>query len=127
MIPWANKPRKGIGEAKRVIQHNEEGFYPALEQLFHLHRLDYWHNTVAMRSQPGWPDYTLFGDQWLAFVEVKARQASGRMGKLSPAQERYRASVLRAGAEYRVILLPDDWKETGEWLTAKTGIEARVW
>ena len=124
---WATKRRKAIGEPKRVMQRNEEASYKTLEDLWRLHRLDFWHCTVAQRSQPGWPDYVIFGRGWLAFVEVKARQANGRMGRLSAAQERYRASVIAANGLYLLVEMPDGLQEHGAWLTDRTDIEAKVW
>lgn len=111
-----------IGEKKRAMVRTEEGLYPAWEQLLNLHRLDYWHNTIAQRSQPGWPDYTVFGDGWHAWVELKARSTTtGRMGKVSPAQLRYKETIERGGGEWVMFLLPDDWDRVDEWLNAKTG------
>lgn len=118
--------RQPIGEKKRAMVRTEESLYPAWEQLLNLHRLDYWHPAVSMRSQPGWPDYVVFGDSWLAFVELKARSsATGRRGKVSPAQERYRASIEAAGGEWRTFLLPDQWDDVDVWLNSHTGKE--IW
>jgi hypothetical protein len=112
--------RSGFGQRK-AQQRVEEGLYPAWEELLGLHRLDFWHPTVTQRSQPGWPDYTVFGLGWLAFVELKARRVDGRRGKVSVAQERYRASVEAAGGEWRTFLLPDEWDAVDAWLNGHTG------
>lgn len=110
------------------MNRTEEGFYPAWEQLLNLHRLDYWHCRVAQASQPGWPDYCVMGDGWLAFVELKARiPVSGKAGKLSPAQMRYRASLEAAGAEYKLFTLPGDWPAVEDWLTGHTGRVVQGW
>ena len=114
MTPW---------NRRKAQQRNEEGQYPAFEALLGVHRLDYWHNTIAQRSQAGWPDYTLFGDGWHAWVELKARRANGTPGKLGPDQERYRDAIQRAGGEWRMFLLPDQWSEIHTWLRSHTGIE----
>lgn len=125
---WMRKPRTPIGEPKRAMVRTEEGFYPTWEQLLNLHRLDYWHCRLAQASQPGWPDYVVMGKRWLAFVELKARQASGRLGKLNAGQERYKASIEAAAGEYKVFYLPDDWNAVDDWLIGHTGIEIRgVW
>lgn len=113
--------RSPMGFAKRVMQQNELAQYPAWERLLSLHRLSWWHNTIAQRSQPGWPDYTVFGDGWHAWVELKGRDARGRAGKLSTGQVRYKEDIERAGGEYRVFLLPDDWQEANAWLRSHTG------
>src|SRR3990167_10521574 len=107
----------------RVQQRIEEGFYPAFEGTLRLHHLDWWHNTIAQRSQPGWPDYTIFGDKWHAWVELKARQANGRRGKVSDDQERYKDSIEASGGEWKTFLLPDQWPEVDDWLCAHTGKE----
>ena len=113
-----------IGANRRAAVRAEEGFYPAWEQLLRLHRLDFWHCTVAQRSQPGWPDYVVFGLGWLAFVELKARSpVTGRRGKVSTAQERYQASVEASGGEWRTFLLPDQWDDVDRWLNGHTGRE----
>lgn len=113
--------RAPIGEKKRTQQRIEEGMYPQWERTLNLHRLDYWHCTIAQRSQPGWPDYVVFGDGWLAFVELKATRANGRRGKVSPAQERYKASIEAAGGEWRTFCLPDEWDDVDDWLNSHTG------
>lgn len=114
--------RTPFGEKKRVALQTEAGYYPAWEELLRLHGCDYWHCTVAQRSQAGFPDYVVFGIGWSAYVELKARNpVTGRMGKVSAAQLRYKASIEAAGCEWVAWLLPDDWRAIGEWLHAKTG------
>ena len=63
----------------------------------------------------------VFGLGWLAFVELKARRADGRAGKVSGAQERYKSSIEAAGGEWKTFLLPDQWGEVDLWLNARTG------
>lgn len=122
MNTWATKPRKPIGTAKRERSRAEADQSRTFEATLNLHRLDFWHCTVSQRSQPGFPDYVVFGDGWLGFVELKARSTTNnRMGRVSPAQERYRASIEAAGAEWRVFKLPDDWHEADTWLNGHTG------
>ena len=127
MTLWNGLRRSPIGAKKRAMVRTEEGSYPTFEHLLRLHRLDFWHNYNAQRSQPGWPDYTIFGVMWIAFVELKAVQVSGRVGKLSVAQERYRKVIETAGGIYRVFTLPTDWTALEEWLIGHTGIEVRGW
>ena len=113
--------RSPIGVAKRARYQAEAEQCRTLEALFNLHRLDYWHCTVAQRSQPGWPDYVVFGDGWLAFLEVKARSPiTGRAGKVDDGQKRYKASIEAAGAEWRTFLLPDEWNAVDIWLNGHT-------
>ena len=126
---WKPKPRAKaapapIGAAKRVIQRNEEAAYRTLEGLWRLHRIDWWHCTIAQRSQPGWPDFVVFGKGWLAFVEVKARQASGRMGRFDEERQgRYRDSIVSGGGEYVLLKMPDELEVHNAWLRERTGIE----
>lgn len=111
-----------MGETpKRVMTRTEVGFYPAWEQLLQLHRLDFWHNYSAQRSQPGWPDYTVFGDGWHAWVELKARNpVSGRRGKVSTDQLRYKETIEHGGGEWVTFLLPDQWHDVDLWLNLHT-------
>lgn len=118
--------RSPWGEKKREQVRSEDIYCVALEQTFSLHRLDYWHCRVSQTSQPGWPDYAIFGDGWHAFMEVKARSlATGRLGKVSDHQRRWKASIEQAGAEWVTYTLPDDWDALDDWLCAHTGREIR--
>ena len=106
---------------KRARSKAEADQCRTLEALLNLHRLDFWHCTVSQRSQPGWPDYVVFGDGWLAFFEIKARSTNtGKMGKVSTHQERYKASIEAAGAEWRVFKLPDEWHGVDQFLNDRT-------
>ncbi len=118
---WLRKPRKPIGAAKREIHLVETSFYPTVEGLFRLHHLDFHHVTVAQASQPGWPDYTVFGDGWHGWLEIKAIRANGRPGKLDPAQERWRDTIIKGGGEWHCFTLPTDGKVLEVYLTGHTG------
>ena len=120
--PRAKAAPAAIGVAKRAIQRNEEAAYKTLEDLWRLHRLEWWHCTVAQRSQAGWPDYTIFGDGWHAWVELKARSPlTKRPGKVSDGQRRYQRSIEQSGGEWRTFCLPDDWDKCDSWLNDRTG------
>lgn len=107
---------------KRKMVRWEEMQYPAWEAVLRLHGLDFWHCQVAQRSQPGWPDYVVFGRNWLAFVELKATNLeTGRRGKVSVAQERFKASIEAAGGEWRTFVLPNDNDDVDDWLNSHTG------
>lgn len=118
-----------IGATKRSNVQSEALYAKTFEELLHLHRLDFWHCTVAQRSQAGWPDYAIFGDGWLSFVELKARSlVTNKRGKVSAAQYRYKDSIEAAGAEWRTFCLPDDWAEVEAWLTGHTGrVISSIW
>jgi hypothetical protein len=114
--------RTAIGAKRRAMVQTELGFYPVFEGLLRLHGCDYWHCVTAQTSQPGWPDYAIFGYGWHAFVELKATSiATGRHGKLSADQERWRDTIRDAGAEYHMFLLPGDWPLIEDWLNGHTG------
>jgi hypothetical protein len=118
---WRDRKREPIGEKRRAAVRTEEGFYPTWEKLLRLHGLEFWHCTVAQRSQPGWPDYAVFGPGFMAFVELKATSVkTGRSGKLSSAQERWKAVIEAAGGEYRSFTLPGDWPVVDAWLATHT-------
>lgn len=118
--------RVPFGEKRRASEQAESKYAVAFEQLMQVHKLDFWHCTVAQRSQPGFPDYNVFGDGWHAWVELKARsRLTGKMGKMSAGQYRYQASVEKSGGEWWTFYLPDDWRLVETWLHHHTGIE--VW
>ncbi len=119
--------RSAFGAKKRAMVQSEVSYYPTFEHLLRLHRLEWWHNYNAQRSQPGWPDYTVFGDGWLAFIELKAVRVSGTRGKLSEGQRRYKAVIEAAGGEYRVFVLPQDWNDVDDFLCGHTGLDIRDW
>lgn len=115
--------RTAFGAKRRQSALDEAREARQFETLLLLHRLDFWHCNVAQRSQPGWPDYAIFGDQWLAFVELKATSSTtGRRGKVSAAQYRYKEAIEKAGGEWRTFCLPDDWEELHVWLRGHTGM-----
>lgn len=119
---WNGLTRSSFGAKRRASYQAEKAYSRAFEETLALHRLDWWHCTVAQRSQPGWPDYAVFGDGWLGFVELKARNPiSGRAGKVDAGQRRYQASIEAAGGEWRTFLLPDHWQALDEWLNGHTG------
>lgn len=114
--------RTPFGEKKRAMVQWELLHYPTFEKLLRLHGCDYWHCVTAQTSQPGWPDFAVFGYDWHAFVELKARSiTTNRRGKLSADQERWRDTILTAAGEYCVFTLPDDWPLVDDWLNAHTG------
>lgn len=55
-----------------------------------------WHNTVAWRSDPGWPDLVLVRDR-VVFAELKVER-----GKLTAAQEIWLLWLRAAGADVHV-------------------------
>lgn len=111
-----------IGAKKRVMVQTEKTFYPTVERLLLLHGCDFWRCESNQRSQPGFPDYEIYGEGWHAWLEVKARSlATGRAGKLSPGQLRYKASIERGNGEYVHYLLPDEWALLENWLSFHTG------
>lgn len=114
--------RTPFGAKKRAMVQTELGFYPTFEKLLRLHGLDYWHCVTAQTSQPGWPDFAVFGHGWHAFVELKARSlTTNRAGKLSPDQERWRDTIRDAAGEWHSFLLPDQWGDVDAWLNGHTG------
>lgn len=119
---WLGKQRRPIGEGAKKREQAEAKQAREFEKLLMWHRCDFWHCTVAQASQPGYPDYTIFGDGWHAWVELKARaEGSRRAGVVSVTQRRYKASIEASGGEWRSFLWPDQMKETNDWLNAKTG------
>ncbi len=119
---WAGKRKQPIGAKKRANSQSEAAYARAFEATLQLHRLEFWHCTVAQRSQPGFPDYTICGDGWLGFVELKAVSLlTGRRGKVSEEQRRWQRAIEQGGGEWRTFCLPDDWEEVDEWLNGHTG------
>ena len=113
--------RSAIGAKRRQSNLDEAKYAAQLENLFLLHRLDFWHCTIPQRSQAGFPDYVIFGDGWLGFLELKARSSlTDRRGKVSDAQLRYKASIEKAGSEWVTFCLPDDWHDVDVYLNGHT-------
>lgn len=121
-----------IGEKTRVRVLSESMQARVLEGtpdrigLFQLHRIDWHHVGSPMRDtgtlKAGFPDYLLLGDDWLAFLEIKARSlTTGRMGKLLASQHTYHAKLRAAGQEVWTAYLPDDLHQLNLWLREKTG------
>ena len=103
----------------------EETYYEAFEDT--LLKYDCWffhpttsHFTRRHRGQKGYPDYTVFGPGWVAWVELKATSlATGKDGRLAAEQRTYKEFIERSGGEYRVFTLPADWKAIDAWLEAR--------
>ena len=119
---WTTMKRSPMGEKRRASYQAEAGYAKTFEETLDLHRLDYWHVNLPMRSRAGFPDYLVMGLDWHAFVELKARNPiTGRIGKLSAEQRAFHETLRRAAAEIQNFLLPDDWHEVDVWLNAHTG------
>ena len=115
------------GGKRKASYQSEAEQARIFEQLLMLHRVDWWHVNLPMRSKAGFPDYCLFGDGWLAFAELKAVSVTtGRRGRLSAEQIRYRALIEGSGVEWRMFCLPPDLDEANDWLRAKTGVEVEL-
>lgn len=124
MTWWSTnkKPRKAIGEARKTQNRVEEGFYPTFEKMVLAFGGWPWHLTVAQRSQPGRPDYSIYFDGSYAEVELKARNpATNRVGKLTAEQITWGERAKRAGVDWQHFTLPDDWERVEKWLEQKTG------
>lgn len=108
---------------------SEEAYYPAFEDLLLDHGCWFFHPTMSHytrrhRGQKDYPDYTVFGDGWHAFVELKATSlATGRDGRLTPGQKDYKDIIERGGGKHYVFTLPADWPLIDQWLIAHTGME----
>lgn len=114
--------RTEFGAKKRAMVQWELLTYPTFEKTLRLHRLDFWHCVTAQTSQPGWPDFAVFGNGWHAFVELKARSGTtNRPGKLRTDQERWRDTIRDADGEWHEFLLPDQWHDVDVWLNGHTG------
>lgn len=118
--------RSAWGSKRRAGHAAEADQARTFEQLLLLHGLEWWHVNLPMRSRAGFPDYEIYGDAWIAWVELKARSLlTGKVGKLTPVQRAFHARIERGGGEVRVFRLPDDWDEVDSWLCAKTGRSIR--
>jgi len=97
--PSATPRRTPFGEPRRKREDNERQFQDRVVELAEY--LGWWcfHMYHATRSPAGWPDLVLFRER-IIFVELKARDAKGRMGKLKPVQTDMAHRCFKAGAEY---------------------------
>lgn len=114
--------RTPFGQKKRAAYQAEAEQSRTFEELLNLHGLDFWHDfRTDRRSVAGFPDYVIFGIGWISFVELKARSPmTNRKGKVSTAQERYKASIEAGGGEWRTFCLPDEWDDVDKYLNART-------
>ena len=110
---------------RRQQVRTEEGFYKAFEDLLLKHGCWFFHPTTSHytrkhRGQKGYPDYTVFGVGWVAWVELKATSlATGKDGRLDAEQRTYKEFIERAGGEHVVFTLPADWAAVDRWLESK--------
>jgi hypothetical protein len=85
--------------APRAPVVTEKAFQRALLDLLHLHGWRVWHDTVAWRSDRGWPDLVCaHPTHGLRFLELKRDN-----GALTPTQESWLADLTAAGAVCRVL------------------------
>lgn len=118
----AELKRSTWGSKRRAGYAAEADQARIFEQLLLLHGLEWWHVNLPMRSRAGFPDYEIYGDGWIAWVELKARSPlTGKVGKLTSEQRAFHARIERGLGEVQVFRLPDDWDDVDAWLNAKTG------
>lgn len=87
----------------------EAAWQRTVVDLFRLHGWRVWHDTVAWRSDPGWPDIVATHRQHgLRFLELKREN-----GVLTPAQIAWHADLAAAGHPVHV-LRPSDWEGAQE-------------
>lgn len=98
-----------------MIRQNEREFQAQVIELATY--LGWWcfHPYYSARSPEGYPDLTMFRER-VIFVELKARDGRGRMGKLSPFQTEMAHRAFKAGAEY-YLWTPDDFDAIKETLS----------
>ena len=129
--------RSPIGEKVRQRVQHEAIQATALEGdktrlgLFSLHKVDWLHISTPQRDKgtlsSGHPDYLLIGKDWLAFLEIKARNPkTGRMGSMRASQYTFHDKLRAAHAEVLTAYLPDDLDILNQWLQAKTGIVVNI-
>ena len=116
--PARNGLRRSPWGEKAKARYNAEAEQSrTFEEWLQLHRWQWFHVNLPMRSRAGFPDYMIMRER-LVFVELKARNPiNGRIGKLSAEQIAFHDCLRQAGAEVHVFYLPDDWKRVDEVLT----------
>ena len=131
------KQRLGIGEPKKKAVQWEKQAATALEGtstrlgLFQLHKVDFVHFETVKDSRgtlkAGFPDYFLVGADWIAFLEIKARnRETNKPGRLDDRQREFHSRLTAAGCDVMTALLPDDLGAVNDWLRAKTGIVVQL-
>ena len=95
--------------------------------LFSLHHVDWRHIGDPQRDtgslKDGEPDYFLLGEDWGAWLEIKARNLeTKRAGGMRANQYAFHDRLCRAGFEVWTALLPDQLQDVNLWLREKTGI-----
>jgi hypothetical protein len=84
----------------------EAQFQRTVTEALRVHGWKVWHNTVAWRSDAGWPDLVAVhpGQKRVLFLELKTER-----GKLSEKQGHWRDLLVEAGQEW-YCLRPSDWE-----------------
>jgi hypothetical protein len=125
---------KPIGEKRRQAVQWErhqatslEGVVGERPGLFDLHRVDWLHIETPQRDKgtlkSGSPDYFILGENWGAWLEIKARNLeNNRLGSMQANQYAFHAKLQRAGYEVWTAWLPDDLDKVNDWLRSKTGV-----
>lgn len=109
--PPAPLERSQWGAKRRQNYYAEIEQSRMFEQWLQLHKWQWWHVNLPMRSRAGKPDYECYRER-IVFVELKARNPiTGRMGKLSAEQMAFIETIKKANGEVYVFRLPDDWDE----------------
>lgn len=102
---------------------SERDWQRTVVELFRVTGWRVWHNTVAWRSDAGWPDLvTVHPIHGIRFLELKSER-----GRLSASQADW-IKHLRAAGQLVYILRPSDWEHAqaiarGERLAATEGKE----
>ena len=117
--------RTPIGYPRKEREKNEAKFQAKVVELAQY--LNWWpfHMCHAARSPAGWPDLVLFRER-IIFVELKAHDARGRMGRLAPSQIEMSQRIFRAGAEWYCWhdRDDDDWEEAKRVLSEGGSVKA---
>lgn len=93
-----------LSEASRAIP--EKLWQRTVIECFRVQGWRVWHDTVAYRSDAGWPDLVCVHPRHgVVFCELKAES-----GRLSPAQEAWRDDLIAAGQSW-FLFKPSDWLE----------------
>lgn len=117
-----------IGAKKKDRVQWERYYATQIEDLFDLHLLDYIHVERSDKANKSFPDYNVFGKNWSAYVELKARNPiTKKAGSLDSDQRLFHEVLKRAGCEVVTFLLPDDELVAQAWLMSKTGRKVSSW
>lgn len=107
------------GRLQYLAEESEKGWQAAITDLARATGWSYYHTYDSRRSNPGYPDLTIFSHLGFLMIEVKKRT-----GKCTRAQLETGARLIQAGVDWRVWR-PHDFPEVDDTLNRLVRVPMR--